>query len=118
MKREIDWSDGDPDVPILGFFLGATCIMCCFGFVLYWLMQPTVLPSKELVEAPLRPAAFVLAAAPSVDEDREKASLERANQENIEQGLKPPTVVAAHALEPKRESGAARSFKPKQVAKA
>ena len=42
----------------------------------------------------------------------------RAKQENIEQGLKSPTIDAVHALEPKRESAAVRPFKPKHVAKA
>ena len=41
----------------------------------------------------------------------------RAKQENIEQGLKPPTIGAVHALEPKRKSAAVRPFKPKHVAK-
>ena len=93
------------DVPIFACLSGATGVMCCFGFLLYWLMQPTVLPSKELVQVPLRPAAFVLA-PPSSKEDR-----------GVEQGLAPVTMITAAIPEPKPEPSRAKSVKPRQVAK-
>jgi hypothetical protein len=56
-------------------------------------------------------------APPSVIEDREKASLALAKQENTEQRLEPLVVAAADIPEPKPDLPAAKPVKPKQVAK-
>ena len=50
----------------------------------HWLMQPTLVPSKEFVQVPLRLAVVVLA-PPHVAEN-ERVSLALAKQENAKLG--------------------------------
>ena len=104
------------DGPIFVCLLGAIGVMCCFGFLLYWLMQPTILPSKEFVQVPLRPAVVVLA-PPHVAEENERVSLALAKEENAKQGLGPMPVATAALPEPKPEPSRVKSEKSKQVAK-
>ena len=98
---------------MFGFLLTAAIVACGFGFIMYWLLQPTVLQSKANVSSPLRPTAFVLV-PPSDFEDRDRASMALAKKENEDQGLKPLEV--AHDTEELESALPAKE--KKRVAKA
>jgi hypothetical protein len=109
MARWAGMRRSDPpsgDVALLVGLSAAVSAMIGFGLMMYWLMQPTVLPNTPFDMADLaRRAPIVLRATPATHPpDIAQAAIDTAARENEIQGLRPalaartePAPTQAHA---------------------
>lgn len=93
-------------------------VMIGFGMVLYWLMQPTVLPNAPFDLAKQHTPVIVRATPQAPPPDVEQSAIAMAARENELQGLR-PILAAGTAAEPAPTQALAQAApkpaKPKRV---
>jgi hypothetical protein len=86
--------DPSADFAILVYLCFVTTLLCIFGYVFHWMMQPTVLTNSGASTFAGAPAPqVILRTSHSMVEDIELLAVETAELENREQGLKSPIAV-------------------------
>jgi hypothetical protein len=109
--------DTNADLDLLAYLSVVVLIFCTFAFVLFWMMQPTVLANAPASGLTRSQPTRLLDAARDVSEDAEQLAIEAADLENREQGLEPlntPRAVAGRAGSEPKEVIAATKQAPKQ----
>jgi hypothetical protein len=110
------------DAPLLAALSAAVSVMIGFGFLMHWLMQPTVLPDAPFDMAEQRTPVILRVTPQTLPPDVEQSAIAMAARENEIQGLRPalaantvsePAPTQAHA------QATPKAAKPKRaVAKA
>ena len=94
------------DTALLAGLLAAISAMIGFGLLMYWLMQPTVLPNTpfDMADQAQHPPIVLRATPRTHPPDIEQSAIATAARENEIQGLRPalaartePTPTQAHA---------------------
>jgi hypothetical protein len=118
--------ESDPpssDAALLATLSAAVSVMIGFGLLMYWLMQPTVLPNVPFDMAEQRAAPIILRVTPQTPPfNVEESAIAMAARENEIQGLR-PALAASTVSEPAPPQAHAqatpKAAKPKRaVAKA
>jgi hypothetical protein len=99
------------DAPLLAGLSAVVSAMIGFAILMYWAMQPTVLPNAPYeTTAQASPAPIALRAQTLVV-DIEQSAVTAAARENERQGLRP--IVTAAAAEPAPAQALAQALPPK-----
>lgn len=84
------------DVALLVGLSAAVSVMIGFGLLMYWLMQPTVLPNAPFDSAGQeKPARIIVKEALAPPPDLEQSAIALAARENEIQGLRPIALASA-----------------------
>jgi hypothetical protein len=122
MVRWAGMSRSDPssgDVALLAGLSAAVTVMIGFGVLMYWLMQPTVLPNVPFdLAGQEKPAPIILrAASPAPSPDVEQSAIAMAARENDIQGLRPIAVARAEPVAAPAPAPAAAATTTSKTAK-
>jgi hypothetical protein len=103
------------DGPMLAGLSAVVSAMIGFAILMYWAMQPTVLPNAPF-ELAAQPNPIVLRAQQTVSVDIEQSAVALAARENERQGLRPaPAATAEPAPAQALAQAAPKPAKPKRV---